>query len=41
LTAQLTAELPVPAPLTVAVKLADIPGATFAEFGAMLTVMPL
>lgn len=41
LTAQLTPELALPAPVTVAVKLADVPGETLAEFGAMLTVMPL
>lgn len=40
-TLQLTAELPAPAPLTVAVKFAVPRGATFAEFGAMLTTMPL
>ncbi len=41
LTLQLTATLDVPAPVTVALKFADAPGATFAELGAMLTTMPL
>lgn len=41
LTVQTTAELALPAPLTVAAKLATMPGATFAEFGVTLTVMPL
>lgn len=41
LTVQITAELALPAPLTVAAKLATMPGATFAEFGVTLTVMPL
>jgi|SRR5215469_7038275 len=41
LTAQFTAELALRAPLTVALKLTAVPGATFAEFGAMLTVIPL
>ena len=41
LTLQLTATLDVPAPVTVALKFADVPGATFAELGATLTTMPL
>lgn len=41
LTLQLTATLDVPAPVTVALKFADAPGATFAELGATLTTMPL
>jgi len=41
LTLQLTATLDVPAPVTVALKIADAPGATFAELGATLTTMPL
>jgi hypothetical protein len=40
-TLHVTAELPVPTPLTVAVKFAVPPGATLAEAGAMLTTMPL
>lgn len=40
-TLQLTPELAGAVPLTVAVKFADPPGATFAEFGAMFTAMPL
>lgn len=39
-TAQLTPELALPAPLTVAVRLTLPPGITFAELGAMLTVKP-
>lgn len=41
LTLQLTATLEAPAPVTVALKFADPPGATFAELGATLTTMPL
>ena len=41
LTLQLTATLEALAPVTVALKFADAPGATFAELGAMLTTMPL
>lgn len=41
LTLQLTAMLDVPAPVRVALKLADPPGARFAELGAMLTTIPL
>ena len=41
LTLQLTAELDVPAPVTVALKFADPPGARLAELGAMLTTIPL
>lgn len=41
LTLQLTATLDVPAPVTVALKFADAPGAMSAELGAMLTTMPL
>ena len=41
LTLQLTATLEAPAPVTVALKFADVPGATFAELGAMLTTIPL
>jgi len=41
LTLQLTATLDVPTPVTVALKFADAPGATFAEFGATPTTMPL
>lgn len=41
LTLQLTATLDAPAPVTVALKFADMPGAMFAELGAMLTTMPL
>lgn len=41
LTLQLTLELALPAPVTVAVKLAAVSGEIFAEFGAMLTVIPL
>jgi hypothetical protein len=40
-TLHVTAELPVPTPLTVAVKFAVPPGAMLAEAGAMLTTMPL
>jgi len=40
LTLQLTAELDVPAPVTVALKFADPPGARLAEL-AMLTTIPL
>ena len=38
---QLTPELSIPAPLTVAVKFVVPPGLTFAEFGVMFTTMPL
>lgn len=41
LTLQLTATLDAPAPVTVALKFADPPGAMFAELGAMLTTIPL
>lgn len=41
LTLQLTATLEAPAPVTVALKSADMPGVTFAELGATLTTMPL
>ncbi len=41
LTLQLTATLDMPAPVTIALKFADAPGATFAELGATLTTMPL
>src|SRR5579859_164256 len=41
LTLQLTAPLEVPAPVTIALKFADAPGATLAELGAMVTTMPL
>jgi hypothetical protein len=41
LTLQLTATLEAPAPVTVALKFADAPGAMSAELGAMLTTMPL
>lgn len=40
LTLQLTAMLDVPAPVTVALKFAEPPGARFAELGAMLTTIP-
>ncbi len=39
LTLQLTAELALPAPLTLAAKVTFPPGTTFAELGVMLTVM--
>lgn len=41
LTLQLTATLEAPAPVTVALKFADMPGVTFAELGATLTTIPL
>lgn len=41
LTLQLTATLEAPVPVTVALRFADAPGATFAELGATLTTMPL
>lgn len=41
LTLQLTARLDAPAPVTVALKIADAAGARFAELGAMLTTIPL
>lgn len=40
-TLHVTAELPVPTPLTVAVKFAVPPGTMLAEAGTMLTTMPL
>lgn len=41
LTLQLTATLEAPAPVTVALKFADMPGVMFAELGATLTTIPL